>query len=86
MHVACDMYMYTLTYTHTHREAEKTKLMIAAQKQKVIEKEAETERKKAVIGEKFMILSFHLKFRCSHSGHMIVIWLLMWLFIVTCDL
>ena len=33
-----------------HREAEKTKLMIATQKQKVIEKEAETERRKAVIG------------------------------------
>ena len=33
------------------REAEKTKLMIAAQKQKVVEKEAETERKKAVIGK-----------------------------------
>ncbi|XP_031552223.1 erlin-1-like [Actinia tenebrosa] len=30
-------------------EAEKTKLMIAQQKQKVVEKEAETERKKAVI-------------------------------------
>lgn len=30
-------------------EAEKTKLMIAAQRQKVVEKEAETERKKAVI-------------------------------------
>ena len=34
------------------REAEKTKLMIAAQKQKVVEKEAETERKRAVIGER----------------------------------
>lgn len=33
-----------------HREAEKTKLLIAVQKQKVIEKEAETERKKAIIG------------------------------------
>lgn len=32
------------------REAEKTKLLIAAQKQKVVEKEAETDRKKAVIG------------------------------------
>lgn len=30
-------------------EAEKTKLLIAAQKQKVVEKEAETERKRAVI-------------------------------------
>ena len=34
-----------------YREAEKTKLLITAQKQKVVEKEAETERKKAVIGE-----------------------------------
>ena len=33
-----------------HREAEKTKLLIAQQKQKVVEKEAETERKKAIIG------------------------------------
>ena len=33
------------------REGEKTKLLIAQQKQKVVEKEAETERKKAVIGE-----------------------------------
>ncbi len=33
------------------REAEKTKLMISSQKQKVVEKEAETDRKKAVIGE-----------------------------------
>lgn len=31
------------------REAEKTKLLIAEQRQKVIEKEAETERKKAII-------------------------------------
>ena len=37
------------------REAEKTKLLISAQKQKVVEKEAETERKKAVIG-KFSII------------------------------
>ena len=34
-----------------YREAEKTKLLITAQKQKVVEKEAETERKKAVIGK-----------------------------------
>ena len=33
------------------REAEKTKLLIATQKQKVVEKEAETERKKAIIGK-----------------------------------
>lgn len=37
-------------YVLLHREAEKTKLLIAAQKQKVVEKEAETERKRAVIG------------------------------------
>ena len=35
-----------------YREAEKTKLLIAVQKQRVIEKEAETERKRALIGEK----------------------------------
>lgn len=32
------------------REGEKTKLLISIQHQKVVEKEAETERKKAVIG------------------------------------
>ena len=35
------------------REAEKTKLLIVQEKQKVVEKEAETERKKAIIGEIF---------------------------------
>ncbi|XP_067328101.1 erlin-1-like isoform X3 [Anolis sagrei] len=35
-------------------EAEKTKLLIAAQKQKVVEKEAETERRKAVIDAAFL--------------------------------
>lgn len=33
-----------------YREAEKTRLLITAQTQKVVEKEAETERKKAIIG------------------------------------
>ncbi len=33
------------------REAEKTRLLITVQTQKVVEKEAETERKKAIIGE-----------------------------------
>lgn len=33
------------------REAEKTRLLITAQTQKVVEKEAETERKKAIIGK-----------------------------------
>lgn len=32
-------------------EAEKTKLLISVQHQKVIEKEAETDRKRAVIGD-----------------------------------
>ncbi len=40
-----------MNFTGWYREAEKTKLMIASQKQKVVEKEAETERKKAVIGK-----------------------------------
>lgn len=35
-----------------YRESEKTKLLISQQTQKVVEKEAETERIKAVIGEK----------------------------------
>lgn len=33
------------------REAEKTRLLITVQTQKVVEKEAETERKKAIIGK-----------------------------------
>lgn len=33
------------------REAEKTRLLITAQTQRVVEKEAETERKKAIIGK-----------------------------------
>lgn len=33
------------------REAEKTRLLITSQTQKVVEKEAETERKKAIIGK-----------------------------------
>ncbi len=35
---------------HFSREGEKTKLLISIEKQKVVEKEAETERKRAVIG------------------------------------
>lgn len=35
---------------YARREAEKTKLMISTQRQRVVEKEAETERKRAVIG------------------------------------
>lgn len=38
------------------REGEKTKLLIAIQKQKVVEKEAETDRKKAVIGNNDRVL------------------------------
>lgn len=40
-----------MSFLAISREAEKTKLLISAQKQKVVEKEAETDRKKAVIGE-----------------------------------
>jgi len=46
------------------REAEKTKLLIAAQKQKVVEKETETERKRAVIGH---ITHIHIKFINTHT-------------------
>lgn len=47
------MYLCVMTVDHLSsciREAEKTKLLISQQKQKVVEKEAETDRKKAVIG------------------------------------
>ena len=39
-----------------NREQEKTKLLIAVQRQKVVEKEAETERKRAVIGKTYLII------------------------------
>lgn len=45
------------------REGEKTKLLIAVQRQKVVEKDAETERKKAVIG-----LSIFLSLLCMYVG------------------
>lgn len=47
------------------RESEKTKLLIAAQKQKVVEKEAETERKKALIGLTVLVGSL---FRADRLG------------------
>ena len=37
-------------YKNSKREAEKTKLLISIEHQRVVEKEAETERKKAIIG------------------------------------
>lgn len=43
--------MHDCLSVHGTREAEKTKLLIAQQKQKVVEKEAETERKRAIIGK-----------------------------------
>lgn len=42
--------LFLMYFLQSLREAEKTKLLIAVQKQKVTEKEAETERKKAIIG------------------------------------
>jgi hypothetical protein len=39
-----------------NREGEKTKLLIAVQHQKVVEKEAETERKKAIIGKELRMI------------------------------
>lgn len=47
---------YLLTCYLCFREAEKTKLLVATQHQRVVEKEAETERKKAVIGAFFLFL------------------------------
>lgn len=43
------MESYTMIYICKYREAEKTKLLISTQHQKVVEKDAETDRKKAVI-------------------------------------
>lgn len=40
------------------REAEKTKLLIVNEKQKVVEKEAETDRKRALIGELNVLLNW----------------------------
>lgn len=44
------LYFFINSSIACFREAEKTKLLVAIQHQKVVEKEAETERKKAVIG------------------------------------
>uniref|UniRef100_A0A671DS70 Erlin n=1 Tax=Rhinolophus ferrumequinum TaxID=59479 RepID=A0A671DS70_RHIFE len=44
----------TIRRNYELMESEKTKLLIAAQKQKVVEKEAETERKKALIDAAFL--------------------------------
>ncbi|KRX91208.1 Erlin-1 [Trichinella pseudospiralis] len=41
----------TIRQNYEQMEAEKTKLLIAEQHQKLVEKEAETERKRAIIGE-----------------------------------
>lgn len=43
--------VYAKVCVYVCRESEKTKLLISQQTQKVVEKEAETERIKAVIGE-----------------------------------
>ena len=43
-----------------YSEAEKTKLLIAHEKQRVVEKEAETERRRAVIGK--VVISIIVKF------------------------
>lgn len=40
-----------------HREAEKTRLLITTQTQRIVEKEAETERKRAIIGKSALLLS-----------------------------
>lgn len=54
------------------REAEKTKLLITNQHQKVVEKEAETERKKAIIGEEpllvFLADEFYRNVVCNING------------------
>lgn len=47
------------------RESEKTKLLISQQTQKVVEKEAETERIKAVIGKKEKHRNHGLQFKES---------------------
>ncbi|VDM71476.1 unnamed protein product, partial [Strongylus vulgaris] len=59
-----------IRHNYEQMEAEKTKLLVATQHQKVVEKEAETERKKAVIGWHivffFGALSTELSF-CSEA-------------------
>lgn len=39
-----------------YREAEKTRLLITTQTQRIVEKEAETERKRAIIGKSALLL------------------------------
>jgi len=49
--VSGEVWGYLLACLLIVREAEKTKLLISSERQKVVEKEAETERKRAIIGQ-----------------------------------
>jgi len=51
------------------REAEKTKLLIAVQKQKVVEKEAETDRKRAIIGWYNLVALCFLREHQTNPGY-----------------
>lgn len=53
-----------------YREAEKTRLLITTQTQRIVEKEAETERKRAIIGNSahcFTVIS--QQSLCVHLSH-----------------
>ncbi|WKY04351.1 hypothetical protein Q1695_005393 [Nippostrongylus brasiliensis] len=57
-----------IRHNYEQMEAEKTKLLVATQHQKVVEKEAETERKKAVIG-KFKFIKAEKKAQVAAIMH-----------------
>jgi hypothetical protein len=59
----CDVCFVTIWNVHCFsREGEKSRLLISIERQKVVEKEAETERKKAVIGMEYFGLVYSWKY------------------------
>ena len=56
------VYLFFSNIEILNREAEKTKLLITTEHQKVVEKEAETERKKAVIEAEKQALVAKIKY------------------------
>lgn len=51
----------SIRYNYEKMEAEKTELLVATQHQRVVEKLAETERKKAVIGKGLTMECFNFR-------------------------
>lgn len=61
-----------------YREAEKTRLLITTQTQRIVEKEAETERKRAIIGKSALLL-------CNTCVHLFSLMIFLLLFKLMLD-